>query len=246
MRTYSYSDKISLGRGDGTKILTAIKNAKKSIKIVSPYLSPSYLEELIRLRKKGVKITLITSDNLTEGNHQFSTFKDSDVIKQKKILNPEANDKKKNLKKISITFFLVSIITFLLSLSFSSLTYISVILVIIGAVVLAYSYSISGYKYYYYSIFRLKAFDSASGEKPQSTNLVHSKIFVIDEKTCFLGSANFTYSGFKVHYETVIEVEDPKAIKDISQEVENLFNSTELKAKDINKWGKEIYEQNIF
>ena len=66
---------------------------------------------------------------------------------------------------------------------------------------------------------------------------------MIDGKICFLGSANFTWSGFRTHYETIIKVEDIKAINDINQEIENLFVSKELAAKDIQKWGKEIYEQ---
>ena len=125
---------------------------------------------------------------------------------------------------------------------FLSLFFLFFVLVLIGAGILIYSYSIKFYSYEYHSLFRLKVFDSKSGEKPYSTNLVHSKIFVIDESILFLGSANFTYSGFETHYETIIQVKDKKSIKDISKEVENLFNSRDLKSKSIKQWGKEIYE----
>ena len=64
---------------------------------------------------------------------------------------------------------------------------------------------------------------------------------IIDEKTAFLGSANFTYSGFNTHYETLIEISDQKAVSDITQEVEQLYNSTELSSKSIDDWGREIY-----
>ena len=237
MKTYSNHDEIYLGRKHGTQILNAVKSAKKSVKIVSPYLSPSYLEELVNLRKKGVQVTLITSDNLEQGRGGYSNFKHSDIIKQKKIFNQQAKDKKTRGFIISITFLIMSVIFLILSLFF-----LFFILVLVGAGILIYSYSIKFYSYKYHSLFRLKVFDSKSGEKSYSANLVHSKIFVIDESILFLGSANFTYSGFKIHYETIIQVKDKKSIKDISEEVENLFNSKDLKAKSIEQWGKEIYE----
>ncbi len=75
---------------------------------------------------------------------------------------------------------------------------------------------------------------------------MHAKIFVIDDKIVFLGSANFTYSAFNTHYETVIKVEDQKAIKDIIKEVEELYNSKELASISINELGKEAYESGLF
>jgi len=237
MKTYSNHNEIYIGRKQGLQILNAVKNAKKSVKIVSPYLSPGYLEELVNLRKKGVQITLITSDNLEQGRGDYSTFKHSDIIKQKKTFNQQAKEKKTRGFIISIAILIMSGFFLLLSLSF-----LFFILALIGVGILIYSYSIKFYSYEYYSLFRLKVFDSKWCKNPYSTNLVHSKIFVIDESTLFLGSANFTYSGFKIHYETIIQVKDKKSIKDISEEVENLFNSRDLKAKSIKQWGKEIYE----
>jgi len=35
-------------------------------KIVSPYLSPDYIKELINLNNRGIKITLITCDDIKE------------------------------------------------------------------------------------------------------------------------------------------------------------------------------------
>ena len=79
-------------------------------------------------------------------------------------------------------------------------------------------------------------FDSTTGKNPRSTELIHSKIFVIDEEIAFLGSVNFTHSGFKTHYETTIKVEDKNAVKDISHEVETLYLSKDLKEKRVEDW----------
>jgi len=244
MKTTSNNDKIYIGKraGTGTGLLRDIKDAGKSVKIVSPYLSASYLGELVNLSKKGVKITLITADELREDEYGYSDFKHTDIIKQKRIENPEAKIKKRKLRILSITLFLIAFIMILSSILFSGLIYLSVFLVFIGIIVLVYGYFIKEHRFEYYCIFRLKVFDSSSGKNPRSKELIHSKIFVIDEKTAYLGSANFTYSGFNTHYETLIKIENQKAVSDISQEVENLYNSTELSSKSIDEWGKEIYE----
>ncbi|MDP3026668.1 MAG: phospholipase D-like domain-containing protein [Nanoarchaeota archaeon] len=242
MKTISNNDKIYIGKKAGTGLLRDIKEAKSSVKIVSPYLSASYLSELVELNKKGVKITLITADELKEDKYGYSNFKHTDIIKQKRTENPEARTKKRKLKVILITLFLIAFVIALSSIFFFTLIYLSVLLVLIGLIILIFYYFIKEHKFEYYCIFRLKIFDSSSGKKPQSKELIHSKIFVIDEKTAFLGSANFTYSGFNTHYETLIKIEDQRAVNDISQEVENLYNSTELSSKSIDEWGKEIYE----
>ena len=57
METFSNKDKIVLGRGKGTIILNAIKNARSSVKIVSPYLSPDYTKELVKLSEKEIPIS---------------------------------------------------------------------------------------------------------------------------------------------------------------------------------------------
>lgn len=240
MKTISNKDEISIGRQYGLEILEVIKNAKNSIKIVSPYLSPSYLKELVKLQKRGISITLITSDELE--TNQYSDFAHKDVIKQKKIINQELQQEKKKLKRTSIAFVLIGLITLFLSIFFSFIIFLSIILFIISIFTAIISYFKEEYSYQYYPIFRIKIFDSHSGDKPWSTNLIHSKIFIIDEKICFLGSANFTYSAFKTHYETIVKIEDEKAIKDIDKEVEKLFYSTELKAKSVEEWGREVYE----
>ena len=61
MRTISNRDGIYIGRKAGAEILKKIKGARKSVKIVSPYLSASFVQELIKLRKEGREITLITA-----------------------------------------------------------------------------------------------------------------------------------------------------------------------------------------
>jgi phosphatidylserine/phosphatidylglycerophosphate/cardiolipin synthase-like enzyme len=236
MRTPSSKDVIYIGREAGKEIHENIRNAKKSVKIVSPYTSPDYINELISLHKKGVEITLITCDKIESS--PYSDFKVSDLVKKEEIINPGAKKTKKIILYYLIILFGVLLMTLLFYLIFfSSLLLILAGLSLVAGFVLLISYFfISDYSYNYTTLFRIKVFDSHSGKNPRSTELVHSKIFIIDESVCFLGSVNLTYSGFKTHYETTMKIEDKNAVGDISEEVERLYDSEELRAKSVEEW----------
>ncbi len=242
MKTYSNRDFIYIGKEAGTEILNKIKNAKSSVKIVSPYLSSSYIQELIKLHKQGREVVLITCDNLVSERSPYSDFNISDLVNKEKVLNPKAEKSRKAILKAFIIIFGVFLLTLLPNLLFSYAPQLLLILaglsLFISFILIISRFLIERYSYKYSTIFRIKVFDSRSGDKPWSTELIHSKIFVIDDETVFLGSANFTYSGFKKHYETVIRVEDKQAIKSISEEVETLYNSTIPRAKPIEEWAR--------
>ncbi|MFA6022738.1 MAG: phospholipase D-like domain-containing protein [Candidatus Pacearchaeota archaeon] len=231
MITFSNKNHIYIGREAGKEIHEKIKTAKKSVKIVSPYLSPNYIKDLISLHKKGIKITLVTCDNIEINS--YSDFKISDLVKTEKV---EDNKLKKSLLKWFIWLFVGAVISVVIALVLPILIILAGILFIASIISLVSSFLILGYSFKYEPIFRIKVFDSTTGKNPRSTELIHSKIFVIDDEIAFLGSTNFTYSGFKTHYETTIKVEDKSAVQDISAEVEKLYSSTELKAKSIEEW----------
>ncbi len=232
METYSKNSIIKLGRGNGIEILNTIKEAKSSVKVVSPYLSPDYIKELVELSKKGIDVTLITCDNI-ERDLKYSDFKHEDIIRQEKIEDKKSKSLKSTLYVISFILFMITLISLSLIVINPALGFIPVLLFIITLFILISAWIINDYKYKYYPIFKLKVFDSKSGINPQSTNLIHAKIFLIDDEILYLGSANFTYSAFKTHYETVIKILDQKAIQEVNKEIENIFNSRELKEKSL-------------
>ena len=61
---------IYMGTGAGNKLLKEIGNAQRSVKISSPYLSPKMVDELVWLHKKGIKVTLITSDKFESRSYR--------------------------------------------------------------------------------------------------------------------------------------------------------------------------------
>jgi phosphatidylserine/phosphatidylglycerophosphate/cardiolipin synthase-like enzyme len=234
MRTRSNNDYIYIGKEAGKEILSRIKSAKQSVKVVSPYLSPDYIKELIKLHKECRQVTLITCDKI--GENAYSDFKASDLINKREIYNPSAEKTRKRGLGLTAIVFMVMLMLALWSVVFPALWWLSGLLFILSLIMFFAYYFVSPCKIEYYPIFRIKVFDSTSGEKRWSTELIHSKIFVIDDETAFLGSVNFTYSGFKTHYETAIRVEDKSAVAAISEEVERLYDSKDLRAKSVEEW----------
>lgn len=112
METFSNNDKILLGRGIGHEILNAVNSSKHSVKIVSPYLSPNYITELVNLSNNGIEVTLITCDNL-ETDPRYSDFKHSDIIKQEKVYSEELKVKKWFYRKMALISFILTIISIL-------------------------------------------------------------------------------------------------------------------------------------
>ena len=234
MITSSNKDQIYIGRQAGKEIHEKIKNAKKSVKIVSPYLSPDYIKDLIVLHENNIEVTLVTCDKIE--NNSYSNFRTSDLVKKEKIYDEKAGKVKKVLFKSFIWLLTISILSGIPAFSLPTLFIFTGILFFLSMVSLVSSFLILEYSFRYEPIFRIKVFDSTTGKNPRSTELIHSKIFVIDEEIAFLGSVNFTYSGFKTHYETTIKIEDKNAVKDISHEVEMLYLSKDLKEKSVGDW----------
>ncbi len=94
---------LYLGTGAGKKLLQDIQDAKESIKIISPYLSPYLTKELINLHNKNVNIQLITSDDIKDKENIY------DLILQNKYINEESvkNRVLLNKKKFIFNFYLL-------------------------------------------------------------------------------------------------------------------------------------------
>jgi phosphatidylserine/phosphatidylglycerophosphate/cardiolipin synthase-like enzyme len=235
MYTKSKEDEIFIGRNAGKDLLYDIKNAKSSIKIVSPYLSADYVKELIKLHKLGKVVTLITCDKILE-NKPYSDFNIKDLIREEQIFDSVLKLKRKKGMLAFEIIFLISLIFIPLSLWFNVFLFFFSTLFLVSLFGFFYFYLINPIKINYLPIFRIRVFDSTSGDKPWSTELVHSKIFIIDERVAYLGSVNFTYSGFVKHYETLIKIKDISAIRAISEEVERLYSFKDLRAKSVEEW----------
>ena len=242
MKTHSNSDEIYLGKNAGKEILRDIKGAMKSVKIISPYSSPQYIDELVNLAERGFKVTLITSDDIKEGDGKHSNFNHKQIIMQKRHTNEKKEEIRNKGKKFSSFAFILNVIPLLLF--FFMEFHFWILIVFLAGITLI---SLGGYFYFkemriytysYYTLFRLKVFHSGYRGK----ELVHSKVYVIDDKVAYVGSVNFTYYGMDNNYECAVKIKDKNAVQDLSKEIEKLYDSN-LVSKNIQNWGRSLYPE---
>ncbi|MBS7231248.1 hypothetical protein KHA90_09440 [Flavobacterium psychroterrae] len=244
---------IYIGKGAGKKLLQEISNAKKSVKIISPYLSPSLINELIVLHLKGIKISLITNDTI-EDFHKDSDKNIYKLILQKRTLDHDAEEIRNkwiNVEEILRYIFwgLSAILVFTLFLFNNfKLFYILIPLSLIFIVRKAYLNKIRNkriYHYQYNQLFLFKVFISYQKTNTNANTFIHGKIYIIDDEIVFMGSLNFTYSGTTNNYETRIRTIDKTAVDKIVKEHDDLFYRSGYPERDIQDWGKELYKEPI-
>jgi len=243
---------IYIGKGAGKKLLTDIRNARKSVKIVSPYLSPFLITELINFRKRNLEVELITTDNIEDfyGNYEKNIHKL--IIQNRDIDNiaVEKREKWKDLTKI-LTYIGFGLLIILIGMAY----YLKDIKVALGLipiififlVVKLYKKKIKNkpiYSYWYSQLFPFKVYMTPHTTEDSDT-FIHSKIYLIDDQIAYLGSLNFTSSGTKHNYETRIRTEDSNAINEIREEIFQLMNHSHLPERDIQIWGRQLYREKI-
>lgn len=243
---------IYIGKGAGKKLLNDIRSARKSIKIVSPYLSPFLISELIDFRKRNLEVELITTDNIEDfyGSYEKNIHK---LIIQNKETDKEAVEKRekwKDLVKILsyIDFGLLAIVIGLAYyLKDVKVAFGLIPIIIIFLVIRLFQSKIKNkriYSYWYSQLFPFKVYMS-----PETSNLsdmfIHGKIYLIDDEIAYLGSLNFTSSGTKHNYETRIRTTDRNAIIEIKEELNQLMNHSNLPERNIQLWGKHLYLEPI-
>ena len=251
MQSSAYCN-IYVGRDAGKGLIRNIDKAEKSIKIVSPFLSPSLITKLIELNRKNIDIKLITSNNI-EDYKDVQNKKIYELIIQNRTTNKEAEERLKQLRNIKITLrYIVYIIaTFIFSYYYLFQDIIiawGIIPLIVALFMIKWlTRKINRtriYTYSYSQLFPFKVYLSPY-KSNQSSSFIHSKIFIIDDKIAYLGSMNFTISGLFHNHETVVWTSDSKALQNIISEFESLMYHSNQPEMDIQLWGSQIYEEPI-
>jgi len=245
---------IYIGTGAGTKLFDEIKAAKKSVKIISPYLSASYVDQLIKLKEKGLVVGLITSDFIED--YRDNRNKSSIVQQHQTILDSSKihRDFLIKCKKWMIVSLSVIPLTFLIKLYFKlnlnsiSLIYFSIAYIISILIIRQRIKTIRIYDYQYKWLFPIKIFLQPEQKYYGNNNsgyFIHSKIFIIDDEIAYLGSLNFTVSGFESNLETRFRTTDSVTIEGLKNLYNKLYFSQENPELYIEQIGKRIYKEPI-
>lgn len=239
---------IYIGKGAGKKLLQDIQKAKYSVNIVSPYLSPFLIKELIDLHGRGIEINLITTDNIEDyyGDYEKNIHK---LILQDRWDNKKGLKRRDELAKI-MKILLYSMIG--LGVASGVLAYFVpswwMLLSILPLLVILFFYrkyqvkkrNTAIYHYRYSQLFPFKVYMSPDASRA-SKSFIHCKVYIIDNKIAYLGSLNFTKSGIKHNYESRVRITDPEAVAEIKKEFKHMFYHSDLPERNIQNWGKALY-----
>ncbi len=243
---------IYMGTGAGAKMLKEIGNAQNSIKISSPYLSPTLIMELIWLHKKKVKVSLITSDHLHGGNRKLEESIKPLIVQHQK-LDERANRIRNRFINLEMILKWGSL---LLLIGICGITFFNgnwsylfslilpIVLFLISRIFRRKIISAQIYTYEYRSLFPFKVFVTPDSNRI-NTRFIHGKIYIIDGRTAYLGSLNFTESGTKYNYETRIRVTDEEVVRKIDAEFDELYEDPEMAYFGIQEWGRKLYYEKI-
>ncbi|MGN0451639.1 MAG: phospholipase D-like domain-containing protein [Acutalibacteraceae bacterium] len=249
---------LYFGKGAGKHIEKAINAATKSIKIVVPYISHDFLKKLVEKQISGVDVTLITlSDNFYQQKQNIYP-----LISQERIVDAQIVECNKRARRLSIIrnilifamiimFVIVSAIFLLFtdandfqeltnnfkrwfSIVASSVYLFLIILAILSSKI---NYQKDHYYIYHQKLNRVKIFKSGS----KSKQIIHSKIYVIDDVTAYIGSLNFTYNGFYLNKETCITINDRDTVNSIADYIEAVYNDSEIACSSIKDIARLVY-----
>ncbi len=244
---------VYIGKKAGEEIIDALLVAEHSIKIMSPYLNPTLIEELIRLHQKGIQIELITSDTIEDHSNPTKQSIQHQLIQQEQQVNQKALSERQNWKwyRKLLTFSTILLLVLPLILFFQSKepNYLFCILIAAGCFFAQQQLTKRlneqvVYTYSYHQLFPFKAFLQP---RPgiQNALFVHAKMYIIDDQVAFLGSLNFTTGGLKRNFETCIRIDDTTAVTELVETFNALFCATEHPEKNLALWGQNLYDEPI-
>ena len=245
MNVETTHSEVYLGVNAGEEIYNAIVNASDSITIVSPYLSSSYIDLLTTASENNVKVTLITNSDFVNNN----TTKIG--MLKKIIVQDRTTDKEAKSTRTGGMLFIYLLLLGLLLVNLYALfeghyTWCwSIVSLCVLLPILEHFTKMRIYHYTYRFLIAALIYKSKHQDHEDNNMnfFIHSKVFIIDDKICFLGSTNFTYSAFRKNYECVVKITDYAAIDEILKEINNIQDRETANTLSLEEIVQSIYEE---
>lgn len=256
---------FSFGKGVGSKIYDAINNANHSVFILTPYLSQGYIDFLLRKKQEGINVSLVTTTDAQKGRMDEIYKK---VVLQHRVTDEKRMAFKKKAKRWCFLLGLVSLLVGLAELiwydfhskfhSFykefqgflhndSALIFFNVGLLFLSYVFYKRFHRMKVFSYFYSTRFSFVVVPSSYSKNMQSItsmldSFVHAKIYVIDNRDIFIGSANLTNSGLRHNVESFIKITAHEAVQEIITEI-NKYLEVHCRPVNINHLGACVYHE---
>ena len=256
---------FSFGKGVGSRIYDAMNNAKNSVFVLTPYVSHGYIDFLLRKKQEGIRVSLVTTTDAQKGGMD-DIYKR--IVLQHRVTDEKKLIFKKKAKRWCSLLGLGSLLVGLADLFWYDFhnKFHSVykelkgflhddsvlIFVIMGLLFLSYVYHKKFHRMKVFSYFYSTKFpfivvpsiysDNIRSFTPMFDSFVHAKIYVVDNRDIFIGSANLTNSGLRHNIESFVKVSAHEAVKEIIEEIE-AYLGTHCRQIDVNHLGACVYHE---
>lgn len=181
---------MRVGRGAGEEILKVIQQATKSLLVVSPWISPSLADLLVRREREGIRVEVVTLNDPSINKEALRR-----LFRLERQLKPP----------LLIGGGLSSLLGLVLLQKFF---YPALILLFAGLLAMLLGRGKG----------RLIANVTRAVALPPSSGL-HAKVYLADENLLLLGSPNLTVSGIRSNLEAVVRLkiseEEARKIREI-------------------------------
>ncbi len=232
---------VYLGKDAGKPILAALKNAKGSIRVMSPYLGAALVDVLLAKAAEGLSVRLLTSSEFEERGEASARR----LIVQKRRARPVA----RAFRALGSFLALAVLAASLAAWGYGSwrgpeelrLAWMAAPPALLVFFLLR-RLRVSSYSYEPRIPMACVVSPNTDGRGP-GRFLLHAKLYVIDEEIAFLGSVNFTRAGFSANYESRVAVRDPEAVFQLADEFDRMFASQEAQYRAIADIGRMVFEE---
>jgi phosphatidylserine/phosphatidylglycerophosphate/cardiolipin synthase-like enzyme len=242
--THSQAD-VFVGTGAGSPIYHDIREARHSVRVISPYLGSHLVEVLLACQARGVAVTAIVSNDA--GNAQ-------DLARQLVVQDVQLDDERKRVSRYGSMFSAAAVVVAVGMLVWAvvdqSLSRGAVALVVgvlaISSLLLFRRLAVYLYSYGY-RLPGLRVVPSPRcypyGARDAAPPFVHAKLYVIDDRVAYLGSANFTTSGLFDNLEAMVRLKSSEAVGALAQYVDELHAAGPFPAYPPALWARPFFHE---
>jgi phosphatidylserine/phosphatidylglycerophosphate/cardiolipin synthase-like enzyme len=243
-KTRSQAD-VFVGTGAGSPVYHDILEARRSVRVISPYLGDHLVEILIDCQQRGVNVRAIVCNDF--GNAQ-------DLARLVVVQDAQVDSDRQRLSRYGVLFGGGSLVVALGLLAWGAfersfvLAAAGVLLGVLAALLVAFFRQLAIYVYSYgYRLTGLRVVPSPRcypyGSREQAPPFVHAKLYVIDDRVAYLGSANCTRSGLFDNLEAMVRLTSPSAVAEIASYVDQLAASPQLPAYPPELWARPFFRE---
>jgi phosphatidylserine/phosphatidylglycerophosphate/cardiolipin synthase-like enzyme len=231
---------IYIGKNAGKRVRNHLKKASSSIGIISPYLSSELIADIREMQDSGVNVHLVTTSEILNAPKSGNIIRE--LVRQFRTVRHKSLKTRKIALLIRWPIYLAILASFYFTYKGNISIWQSGIFSVVALIILNRLLNIRVYDYYYETALKVTCLLSpGTVGYGNGVSLCHTKLYLIDGKTAFLGSLNYTWSGVKYNTESCIEVLDRESVQDLKKYFFEVFNSEQK--MDLAKLGPRYFRE---